>query len=249
MNDFYIGYLSKAPQRLARFVRVLSIALLVAAAASAVTITALQSQFPASVFEFGQHRVFEGVIQSTPYPTLVLRRPGNGASASSRYLLVGAGKHGADSLVAPYDGQPVRLKGMLIYRDGKTMIEVLAGSITHATSTAAAESSRVDIGPVELTGEIVDSKCYLGVMNPGSGKVHHDCAVRCLSGGVPPNFIVADFQGAEAVFLLTDPAGNALPVNEFRKLVAKPVRVQGNAFRLGDTLFLAVARSGIAPAL
>jgi hypothetical protein len=27
-----------------------------------------------------------------------------------------------------------------------------------------------------LTGEIVDSKCYLGVMNPGQGKVHRDCA-------------------------------------------------------------------------
>lgn len=248
MNDFYIGYLTKAPQRLATFVRALSVALLAGAAASAVTFTALQNPFPASVFEFGQPRVFEGLIQSTPYPTLVVRRPGDGASGFSRYLLVGAGKHGADSLVAPYDGQAVRLKGMLIYRDGNTMIEVLVGSITPATFTAAAESSRVDIGRVELTGEIVDSKCYLGVMNPGSGKVHHDCAVRCLSGGVPPNFIVSNFQGAEAVFLLTDPAGKALPVKEFRGLIAKPVRVWGNAFRLGDSLFLAVEPSGMAPA-
>ena len=35
-------------------------------------------------------------------------------------------------------------------------------------------ASAVDFGEVTLAGEIVDSKCYLGVMNPGNGKVHRD---------------------------------------------------------------------------
>ena len=45
-----------------------------------------------------------------------------------------------------------------------------------------------DLDTFTLIGEIVDSKRYLGVMNPGNGKVHRDCAVRCLSGGIPPIF-------------------------------------------------------------
>jgi hypothetical protein len=35
-------------------------------------------------------------------------------------------------------------------------------------------------------GELVDTKCWLGVMRPATGKVHRACAARCLAGGVPP---------------------------------------------------------------
>jgi len=34
-------------------------------------------------------------------------------------------------------------------------------------------------------GEIVDSKC-LGVMTPGQLTTHRACAIRCISGGIPP---------------------------------------------------------------
>jgi len=62
----------------------------------------------------------------------------------------------------------------------------------------------MDLAAVELTGEIVDSKCYLGVMNPGNGKVHRDCAVRCISGGIPPAFLVRDADGRSKILLLTN---------------------------------------------
>ena len=249
MNDFYIGYVPKAPQRIARLLRIVAGALLLAAAGSAITISVLQNPFAASVFEYGHPRVFEGVLEASPYPTLVVRRPGKAESGSSHYLLVGEGKHGADRLVEPYDGRSVRLKGMLIYRDGRAMIELLSGSIEPIAAAPTMGTQSLNLGPFELLGEIVDSKCYFGVMNPGNGKVHHDCAVRCLSGGIPPSFSVPDFQGSKATFLLTDLAGKALPQSAFRNLVATPVRIRGNASRLGDTLFLAVEPSGIVPAL
>ena len=47
-------------------------------------------------------------------------------------------------------------------------------------------------------------KCYLGVINPGNGKVHRDCAVRCLSGGVTPVFATNDFNGRPTILVLTD---------------------------------------------
>jgi len=37
-----------------------------------------------------------------------------------------------------------------------------------------------------FTGEIIDPKCYFGVMKPGEGKIHKSCAIRCISGGIPP---------------------------------------------------------------
>ena len=245
MKDFYIGYVPRPPERIARLMRIVAGTLLLAAAGSAITISVSQNPFAASVFEYGHPRMFEGVLEASPYPTLAVRRPGKADSGSSRYLLVGEGKHGADPLVAPFDGKTVRMKGALIYRDGGAMIEVMYGSIEPIGAERPAEATTANLGRFELIGEIVDSKCYFGVMNPGNGKVHHDCAVRCLSGGIPPGFAVPDFQGGKATFLLTDREGKALPRSAYRSLVARPVRISGNASRLGDALYLAVEPSGI----
>ncbi len=120
-----------------------------------------------------------------PYPTLLVARPGEAGQHDrySRYLLVAPGKHGADDLVAGFDGKQVRLQGQLIYREGGTMVEITPGSIAVIDTAPAVQEMTTDLGTVTVTGEIVDSKCYLGVMNPGQGKVHRDCAARCLSGG------------------------------------------------------------------
>src|SRR5262249_56922389 len=100
---------------------------LVAAVGSAMTMTALQKPFASSVFEFGKTRSFTGTIEASPYPTLVVNRPGSASPRASRYLLVGTGKHGADPDVSPYDQKAVRLTGTLIFRGGQTLIEVEPG--------------------------------------------------------------------------------------------------------------------------
>jgi hypothetical protein len=56
-------------------------------------------------------------------------------------------------------------------------------------------------------GEIVDSKCFLGVMNPGEGTVHCDCARVCLRGGIPPMLLIRGARAEEALVLLVDAAG------------------------------------------
>src|SRR5437870_13626118 len=115
------------------------------------------------------------------------------------------------------------------------MLEVLPGSIAiGAQQSQAASRSTIALGPVTLRGEIVDSKCYLGVMNPGSGKVHRDCAVRCISGGIPPVFATNDFNGSPAILLLTDLHQKPLPKETFLKLVAQPVRIHGSVVKTGE---------------
>ena len=93
------------------------------------------------------------------------------------------------------------------------------------------------LGTVTLTGEIVDSKCYLGVMNPGQGKVHRDCAARCLSGGIPPIFITTD--GREQ-FLLVGLDGRALGRDALREFVAESITIQGRVLARGDSQLLEI---------
>src|SRR5688572_15079508 len=110
-EDFYVGYFPKAPAKLARLLRRTVIALVAGTVGLAVILVVAQSPFAASVFEYGNNRSFEGSIQLDPYPSLLVARPvTNGQPASfSRYLLVAPGKHGAESLVAPFAGKGVKL--------------------------------------------------------------------------------------------------------------------------------------------
>lgn len=244
--EFYVGYDGTMPPRLARRTRrtvAVVLALMVAVAASLVW---AQRPFAPSRFEFGTIRAFRGTVVTQPYPALLVPRPGHapGLPDVSSYILVGPGKSGAAGLAA-FDRAPVALEGTLVYRDEQTMIEVVSGSVHRdpaATSGAGAGGSPgtnvEDLGSARLVGEIVDSKCFLGVMNPGNLQVHRDCAVRCISGGVPPVLVVHDRRGALSYLILVSKRG--LPVNQqVLAMIATPVAITGRVTRRGDQLFLA----------
>src|SRR5262249_50284882 len=148
-----------------------------------------------------------------------------------------SGKHGADDLVAGFDGKQVRLRGQLIYREGETMVEITPGSIMLVAAVPASQETTRDLGTVTVTGEIVDSKCYLGVMNPGEGKGHRDCAARCLSGGIPPLLVTTD---GHAQYLLVGPDGRALERDTLRDFIAEPITVRGKLFERGDIQLLMI---------
>jgi hypothetical protein len=97
---------------------------------------------------------------------------------------------------------------------------------------------------VELRGEIVDSKCYLGVMNPGDGKVHRDCAARCISGGIPPALVARDRDGRVRLVPITGPGGVSINARVL-PYVAEPVFVRGSLFRLGHQLRIEAAPENI----
>src|SRR3974390_1508648 len=100
MNDFYVGYLPKAPAALARFVRRVIVLLGLVAVAVALALVTGQMPFANSAFEYGKMRGFEGIVEARPYPTVLVARPGEVGSGDkhSRYLLVAPGKHGADRI-------------------------------------------------------------------------------------------------------------------------------------------------------
>jgi hypothetical protein len=241
MNAFYIGYFPNPPEELARFLRRVVFVIFLVTAAAGVTLVLTQRHFAAAFFEFNSATSFEGVIETAPYPTLLVRRPGLTPvdQKFSRYLLVGVGKHGADSDVSGFESRFVTLRGKLIYRAGQTMVEVMPGSV-RAIGSGKLAAQPVNAGPhVTIRGEIVDSKCYTGVMNPGEGKVHRDCAVRCLSGGVPP-ILIAEKNGTTKVYWLADSNGEALQKKMFIDKVAEPVSVSGNISKRGDAMIVLV---------
>jgi len=229
-EDFYVGYVPKAPAVLAKRVTRIATGLVLAGLAAGALLIFDQPPFAVSKFEYGEYREYSGVIEEWPCPIL--------RTSDAGFLLVAPGKHGLAGSVRGFEGKSIRLKGSLIERGSDRMLEVVPGSMTE-TSLVRVQSTTgpIDLGSVTLRGEIVDSKCYLGVMNPGSGKVHRDCAARCISGGAPPAFIASDASGESRTLLLVGPDGRALN-REVLPFVAEPLESPGELVRSGSTLVL-----------
>lgn len=243
-DEFYVGYLPAAPPRIARVVRRVVVGLIVAAAAVAVTLVAAQAAFPVAVFEFGAPGTLRGRITDDPVPALLVDRPARTSldAAVSRYLLTVPGKHGAENVIGGLAGHAVELEGTLIYRDGVTMVEIVPGSVRDQGAAPGEETAVRRLGRVTLQGEIVDSKCFLGVMNPGQAKPHRACAARCISGGAPPMLVVAGDGGDYHTVLLVSGDGRSL-VRDLLPYVAEPVEITGELERAGDLWILRSDRS------
>ena len=241
-DEFYVGYQPAAPPGLARRVRAAVTALLAAAALVALGLVAGQRRLDGRVFEFGAPREFRGVLELEPEPTLEVTRPGTGAGVS-RWLLVGPGKHGARELLGGLDRAGVRLRGELISRGHETMLQVEPASVVRESSARPASES-VPLGLETLRGEIVDSKCHLGVMNPGEGKAHRDCAARCISGGAPALLRTRGADGEPRYFRLVGPDGRALG-RELLDFVAEPVEMRGAVERRDGVYVLRTDPSAI----
>ncbi len=248
-QEFYVGYLPQAPHGLGRFLKAGILMLLLGTVVAAAILSMAQSPYSKAKFEFGVSSILEGRIEELPFPTLMVPREGGG---DSRYLLTVFGKKGADEAVAGFAGKRVRVRGTLIYHDQLTMVELGPAAIevlAPATAEPDASDGTVAGGGAwtqtgagverSLIGEIVDSKCYLGVMKPGNLKTHRACATRCISGGVPPVLMVRDEHGLATYFLLTSSSGGSVGRQIVdRGLVAEPVRISGEVVRFGDLLVL-----------
>jgi hypothetical protein len=229
-DDFYVGYLPKAPAGLGKIAARIAAGILLAGLIAGGLLIFGQAPFATSRFEYREYRDYAGVIEEWPYPILV--------TDHANFLLVAPGKHGLSDAVKGLQGKHVQLKGSLIERTPDRMIEVVPASIVVGRSPLLATPRRtIALGPVTLRGEIVDTKCYLGVMNPGEHKVHRDCAVRCISGGVPPAFLARDAVGDARVLLLVGDDGRALR-KEVLPFVAEPLEISGVLVRTESTLTL-----------
>lgn len=251
-KEFYIGYYPNAPKGIAKTIKIVVGILAVIALITAFIITRSEKQMPTSQFEYGTLTELEGIVYSQPVPMLrvMTGTDANGQAVYKSILLVNFLKHGAAPLLAAYKRRGmteaqsiVKLRGTLIYHDGVTLMELTEEENAlvniKETTTSVAALQRDNLGEAELKGEIVDSKCYFGVMKPGEGKPHRDCAIRCISGGIPPVLVIKNEKGEARYMLLVGQNGE--PINQqVLTFVGLPIRLKGQLEKMADWYVLKV---------
>ncbi|MFZ0709032.1 MAG: Rieske 2Fe-2S domain-containing protein [Terrimicrobiaceae bacterium] len=224
-SDFYTGWQSKSPARLGRYLRMVCATLFAAISMLFLLAAKFQNPVDPGAFEFGVERTFEGTLFESPLTVLQINK--SGAKSGMNFLLVGSGKFRVPEVLRGKDGQHVRFKGSLIYRNGVAMIEVNKPESIELIEGPRAKAPKViSLGQGTFVGELVDTKCFLGVMRPATGKVHRGCAIRCLSGGAPPGLLVHDERGDSVVLLLAGPDGKGLDIDW--GLAARSLEVEGD---------------------
>ena len=241
-NDvFFVGYL-RTPPALGRFFWVLVPLVLLAVLALGATFVAAQRDVGDGRFVF-MYEELAGRLETRPYPVVYLP-PSDLHPDGHAIVLSGSGKRGVIAEAAGLDGQPVDVGGVFITRGSGEMLQVggalgLQAAAEPRPEAAVFTPEPESLGRATLAGEIVDSKCYLGAMRPGEGKVHMACAGLCIMGGIPPMFVTWPAEGEPVLYLLAGPDGG--PVDQTVLLeTSLYVRLTGEVERRADLLVFKV---------
>jgi len=267
-DEFYIGWMPEAPEGFAKHIKKAVLVLVVVVITAAVVLGLFQKRFSTAAFEFGVLTELKGVYHSNPVPLLrvMSRKDVFGHASFVTIPLVGYGKNGAGGTMKTLgeekgqdlEGKLLTLKGTLLYNDGKILMQVdrsddplvTVSEKDFLSPATKGEGEKVylpaakDLGMQTLSGEIVDPKCYFGVMKPGQGKPHKDCAIRCILGGIPPVLRVTNAEGASHYYLLAGAEGE--PMNEkVKDVVAEPVSITAKAVQYDDWIVLYTSKERI----
>jgi hypothetical protein len=245
-EPFFIGWADPPPEDRRFFLR-LGLGLVAGSAALGAGLAAVQRAPGPGNWDPDQVREWRGTVSAEPYA--MLRSLDLGGNTPRTALLSCLGKCGVAAQIGAMAGQPVVVTGSLIQRGRHSMIAVdeqgpwLRRDERSAADPALAWPEAVPLGEVNLSGEILDSKCWFGAMRPSEGKPHKSCASLCIRGGIPPAFFARGPAGQAALMIMTV-AGVAHGPG-LLALVADPVQVTGRVFRRGDLLVLDAPLSGI----
>lgn len=233
-EEFYIGWQEEMPPQNKGFIKKILIGIFLLIPILAFELVNMQKPFNHHQFEFGTLTELTGIYHNDPVPILEVLNE----DSTAYVLLVGFGKFGAEEIISEikkehgeFNGKEVTFNGTLIYGDGITLLELtnqkdsfneIIGDVIHS-----------DIGPFReenestFTGEILDPKCYFGVMKPGEGKIHKSCAIRCISGGIPPVMRVLQEDGISYHYYLVKGENGGAVNKEVLPYVAETISVSG----------------------
>lgn len=244
-NEFYVGYLPKAPKGLARFSKVIVVLLFLILGGTSFFLAISQNHINNGTYEYGDLTELTGVIRMEPVPYLRVKGDENG-SVGKNIMLIDFGKHGAresvEKIAAKIGGdlnnQEVTLRGTLIYQDGFTLLELTEKENAYVRSTRLENPESYAVTPTvmkvkRLSGEIIDPKCYFGSMKPGHNKPHRSCAALCIAGGIPPVYVVTTPDNYAEYYILKGLDGRDVN-QEVLDYVAQNVSIEGNATNLSE---------------
>jgi len=100
---------------------------------------------------------------------------------------------------------------------------------------------QVNLGIKEVQGEIVDPKCFFGVMNPAEGKIHKSCAIRCISGGIPA--IIRSNKGKEEEYYIIKGINDKDIRQSILPYIGEEVRLTGSITEINNWKYITVSDS------
>ncbi|MFD2587641.1 hypothetical protein ACFSQJ_11910 [Croceitalea marina] len=237
-DEFYIGYVDEVGSKTKKSLKKFVIASLLILAGGAFLFGFFQKSAVNSAFDFGNPTKLSGIYHESPYPMLRVSLSG---SEFKDLVLLGFGKFGPNAYLKDLrekegnlNGKHLNIEGQLIYYNGKTLLEIDdSQKVSIGNRRSSINFSPNSLGQLKIEGEIIDPKCYFGVMKPGFGKIHRSCASLCISGGVPPVLVSSDENGIEDYFLLTDLKGNPIH-KDILPYIGQPSIISGVADEIGD---------------
>lgn len=115
----------------------------------------------------------------------------------------------------------------------RTLAVATAGLIAAALPASAEEPKRVTV-----TGEVIDSWCYLSEIMWALGSAHHRCAVWCARGGVPVSILGEDEE--VYVLLLVEDDPEVIGNEAVFRSQTNEVVVDGDLYERDGVKYLAV---------
>ena len=106
-------------------------------------------------------------------------------------------------------------------------------TLTLGTNPAAAER-------VTITGEVIDSWCYLTEIMYPLGTAHHQCAIWCAAGGIPVGILDDDGQ-VYIVLKIGDDTDNVANPSVL-DIQSHRVTVEGDSFERDGITYLTIDR-------
>lgn len=169
---------------------------------------------------------FEGIYFNQPFPTLIFDEYFIPDGAGQQALIVGPGKSGAKEIIqelekkhGSFNGKSIRIRGTLYSSDNKTIVELSQGvdALLAIERSLTYPIQRTAKTPLELTGEIVNAKCWYSQQESREGYYHQRCSKACIKNGIPP------------LLKVEKPSGNALYILDATTEKAKAALIDGVA--------------------
>jgi hypothetical protein len=251
-DDFFIGWSENPPKRYVSAAKLFFGVALLSVLVVAYLFVKNQKGFIHSVYDFSGQKEYSGYLVDEPVWGLSVFMEGERKTIP----LVGFGKNGADQAIDLFmssvdikAGSKVTLRGTVFHYQDKYWMELTDGpqSLVSYDGEGALERSIKAIGHRKLTGEIVDPKCFFGVMNPATKAVHRSCAIRCISGGIPPLLAIRE-NGVFVDYYFVNGADGDI-TNRLLPYVGIPVSLSGLVTNYDDWKSITVDPSGLKIAL
>jgi len=112
---------------------------------------------------------------------------------------------------------------------------VCFAAVSHTSIAGAATAKRVNV-----TGEIIDTWCYVTEIMYALGTAHHQCAVWCAAGGIPVGILGDD--GKVYVVLKLEDDGTSVANPAILKIQTHKVTVNGDLYERDGVKYLFVTQ-------